>query len=562
MSLIGSAGRFAGLFGACLLLLILTRLNASVLPLAWPDEALFSAPAASLVVGGNFATPVLAGLIPGMERATLWNSPLFMVLLAGPYALFGESQAIGRAFTFVLALIALALFALLAGRLLRGIAPDRGADHRPLRERVAAALPLILVCDLSFQRAANTIRMDMLTLCFMLGAFYCFLRDRDAARSGNSKHSWRWPLAAGACVGGAALSHPIAVLLVPLVLIWTLPRWRSLFLTGAGTLSVFSLWLPYIFTHLQLFCVQFVAQLARKKDILSLFGGETGGVLRVYAAQYGGQGFWMLLAGGMVLLAAFASLWRLAREWRSSAASAEGGASNSVQQVLNRIRRVLDSEVVRLVASLATVFVLVLLSSEAWYPLYVGPFLLLTTARLYCDASHASAPTVWQRLQPESLALPFAAFALAIGTLSFMFREHIVYDTPTQVARFEAAALDATRDCRAVYLRVRPDPYFALRERRAEQEFEQEILEFIPGKLQFDPREMPFPALRECMAIPGGHHEMLRRRYDSIDCFLLDSNDAWEPPLRDYLRENAGSFETIELPALPPLDAARLVRRR
>ncbi|MCR9142502.1 MAG: hypothetical protein NXI24_09640 [bacterium] len=522
------SSRFTAVAGACLLLFALTFLNSDILPLGWPDEALFSAPAAALAERGVFSTSVLVGLIPGMDTATLWNSPLYMVLTAGPYWLTGESRVVARGVSFVLACVALAIFFAVNRRLL------------PEHPRLQALLPLLLACDLTFQRAANTARMDMLTLVWFLGAIYFLIRDYQnrtgrtpgAVASGRlDRHAALLPFCAGLCTGAAALSHPIAVLLIPVALIWTLPAWRALLWGIAGTLLVFSFWLPYIIEHIQIFCIQFIAQLVRKKDILSFFGGDTGGVFKVFAAQYGGRGLLMILAGLMVLIVAAAGLLQL-----------------------YRLRRAIFSDLFpRVYLTFAVVFALVLLSSEAWYPLYVGPVLLWTAALLWAGSSAAT-----KRFDLTRIALPFAALALVGGTFVFTIREHFLYKTPAQVARFEERALEVARDCRTVYLRVRPDPYFLYRERYPDLE----VLEFIPGKLQFEPGDVPFQCLRDCMTIPGGYSAYLLRRYATIDCFLLDQHDDWEPLLRDYLAERSAEFEVEAFPDLPPLDSTRLLRRR
>ncbi len=520
--------RFVFVPGACLLLFALTALNSSILPLGWPDEALFSAPAAALAERGVFSTSVLVGLIPGMERATLWNSPLYMVLTALPYAITGESRVVARGVSFALACLALWIFAAVVRRIV------------PNHPRLHALLPFLLVCDLTFQRAANTARMDMLTLVCFLGALYFLIRDYQNHTNQPAANAFpaTWldrrralaPLFAGFCTGAAALSHPIAVLLVPLALIWTLPRWRALAWGVLGTALVFSLWLPYIIEHIEIFCVQFIAQLVRKKDILSFFGGDTGGVFKVFVAQYGGRGFLMILAALMVAVVGAAGLHKIVQLGRS-------------------FREFTTALFVRLYLSFVVVFLLVLLSSEAWYPLYVGPVLLWTAAALWAGAKSARD---WSRL-----ALPFAGAALMIGTLVFTIREHLVSDTPGQVERFESHAVQAVGECRTVYLRVRPDPYFLYRKRYPELE----VLEFIPGKLQFDAGDVPFQCLRDCMTIPGGYSAYLLRRYDEIDCFLLDQHDDWEPLLRDYLQERQAQFSIEAFPALPPLDSARLLRR-
>ncbi|EMO24750.1 hypothetical protein LEP1GSC170_4957 [Leptospira interrogans serovar Bataviae str. HAI135] len=46
-------------------------------PPVWPDEVLFFSPSQDFAEFGTFRTQVLEGLIPGMEKTTLWMPPLY-----------------------------------------------------------------------------------------------------------------------------------------------------------------------------------------------------------------------------------------------------------------------------------------------------------------------------------------------------------------------------------------------------------------------------------------------------------------------------------------------------
>lgn len=485
-----------------LLLVVLTNINHTIWPYSWPDEALFSSPAASLSERGVFATPVLTGLIPGMERATLWNSPLYMVLLSGLYYFSGESQDVARALNLVLGLISLLIFYQLAVRV-------------SLRRSRALLLTFLLALDMTFQRAANTARMDMLTFTWILTATY-LLADiffiSHSESGATSSRATRRSFLAGAAAGLAVCSHPAGLLLAPLILIFTLPRVRLIFTAIAGGALPLSAWLVYIVPNLGLFKVQFLSQLQRKSDILSFWGGDTGGIFVVFFSQYGGGR--IVMAGAALLfiavaVAALPALFASRHRWR-------------------------EEYLYRLFAAYITVTLLILLASEAWYPLYAGPFLLLLIGLLSRD----TALQPWLRRGLLGVAICFFLFA----NIRYLFEHHVRLRTPARVTAFQKSLVGKVRGCRSVYLRVRPDPYFRLRRIYPRME----VLEFIPGKLQ--------------VRTPDRETSLLRR-YDSIDCFLLDGNDSWEPLLTRYLRMNSDRFRRTEIPAARPLDPAFLYRR-
>jgi Dolichyl-phosphate-mannose-protein mannosyltransferase len=518
--------RIAAALCAGVVLFCFTRLNYAHWPLPWPDEALFSSPAAALAAGEGFRTPVLAGLIPGMERATLWNSPLYMTLTGLVYALTGESQPVARSVSLAAGFFALFVFAGLAGTLLEN-------------RRLAFIAPTLVALDPVFQRAANVARMDMLTLLFYFSAIHFFVRISPAASSplpGRRKDGAA--LIGGAAVGLAASSHPIAVLLAPIALCLLLPDLRRLALAVLGALLALGPWLIYIARNFALFELQFVSQLVRKQSIATLFGGDTGGVFVVYAAQFGGGRILMiaaLLAAGTALAGGFFLAWRR----RNSPAG---------QMDL------------RLALAAGATFGLALAASEAWYPIYVTPLLLCLALRLVDRtpvtvrplAEFDGAPRPRTRPLYKTLAerapLWLLAGTLIAGALTITING-VRLDLPLKIANALNLAVDsvAAAGCRSVYLRVRPDPYFALR--RAHPALE--ILEFVPGKLQFD-------------ADPGSGANQtayLRERYKTIDCFLLDDNAAWEPILSAYLVERRSEFRVKRLPIAAPLEPMSLWQR-
>lgn len=490
----------------CSVLFLVTRINYYVWPLVWPDEALFSSPAASLVESGIFATPVLKGLIPGMEQATLWNSPLYMLLVAAAYTITGESLHVARLVSFALGCGTLLIFFRLSRMFL---------SHRFL----ALLITTLLALDPTFQRAANTARMDMLTLFFFVAALFFLSRARYLREQGQAadlnRRSRQRLLYAGFCVGMAAISHPAAVLLIPVSVIFALPGKRNLVWIVAGMALPLLCWLAYIIPNFEIFEVQFASQLLRKKEMVSLWdSGDsgTGGVLKVFASQFGGTKILMI---GALLSVGLSGLLGFSRFVRRTP-----GAGGQLYK--------------RIFLSYSVVLVMVLFMSEAWYPIYVTPLMLLTAAIPAGESGTG---------QARRIPIAFIGLFFFVATITLIGREHFIKQTPRAVREFQAHAVDRARNCRSIYLRVRPDPYFALRTAYPDME----ILEFIPGKLSFEAE--------------GGRTAYLTKRYATIQCFLLDQNSNWEPILSAYLDRDFRRFSRTEISGGNALESATLWRR-
>ncbi len=513
-------------FAACVLLFILTRLHFSYWPLTWPDEALFSSPAAELARTGVLATPVLYGLMPGMERATLWNGPLFMVLLSGLYYFTGESLPVARSLALVCGFAALLIFFALARRLF----------GRPI---LAGALTVLLALDPTFLRAANTARMDMLTLGLLLACWLLLLRGLDLRATGRSPaRIFDSYFFAGLCAGVAGLAHPAGVLGLPVILIFAWPVAGAFLRAGVGMLAGIAPWFVYIAPHFELFQIQFLSQIERKLGMLEVAGGgDTGGVAVVFFSQYGGTRVLMIITLAVLALTFLAGTLRLREAARAPA----------------RFRMAL---------AFGTVTALVILASEAWYALYVGPLWILAAGILFeqplrsADAPRGdfSIPAVVARLAPSTRVAAFVFFALfPLIQIVFTVRHRVFLNTPARVKQFESQLVDAAAACESIYLRVRPDPYFRLRENYPNLE----VLEFIPGKLQIAGKGDFFQAR---YGVPD-YSAYLERRFQSIDCFLLDDHGDWEPPLTAYLDRSRARFSGMRI-TVESLEPVTLWRRR
>lgn len=457
------------------LLIFQVFINFEVLPLSWPDEALFSSPASRLAEEGDFSTPVLYGLVPGMDKATLWNSPLYILIVSFAYKLYGgEEQFIGRFVSLIEAMLVLLVFLQIIKLYVE-------------KNLYKWVLVLCLVFDITFIRSANTLRMDMQTLLFVLLTIWILLFQLNQKTATNKKVVPY--LLAGLFTGLAGMSHPFAVVLLPIWFILVFPRILPLFYGFMGAMLSFSSWLFYIIPNYKIFQEQFLAQMERKPDLFKLWGGETGGIFIVFSSQYGNKPI-MVFALLVFLILCLFGFWKLSQGRKA----------------------VLRTEVFRLYLIFLVVFGFILISSESWYVLYAAPFALI-----FLSSSFGKAQNVHR--SSKLLLYTFLLFFI-VSNINFFVRTHLYQKLPNVVEQFFQTVSEQAKECKTIYLRTRPDPYFYLREKYPNMN----VLEFIPGKLRFFDTNS------------------LYKKYDEIDCFLLDENDSWEPKLTRYLKKQKGSF--------------------
>ncbi|HEY4288432.1 MAG TPA: hypothetical protein VGN00_15115 [Puia sp.] len=78
------------------------------------DESSFFSPAQSLAEHGVFSSPVHQGFLPGAGRYTYWMPPLYMLLLAGVFKIFGATVFNAKLLTFILTGLSAYLITLLS----------------------------------------------------------------------------------------------------------------------------------------------------------------------------------------------------------------------------------------------------------------------------------------------------------------------------------------------------------------------------------------------------------------------------------------------------------------
>lgn len=490
-------------------------LNGSFWPPAWPDEVLFSNPAGNLAVQGEMITTVLKGLVPGMEKATLWNSPLYMILLSGVYLFFGEGLSQGRGLSLALGILVLVMFR----DFIRILAT---------RNWVQVLGIWILALDLTFLRAMNTIRMDILALLFVLLTVKVLYKnglERDE-KSELISTKVRGFYLAGIYTGLAAMSHPFAVVLIPIWLIYCYRMVRGLLLGLLGILTALIPWGFYIVSYPGVFFSQFLSQIGRKLSFLGFSAGPVGAedsmastmppvdnlaVFKTFASQYGENGRWFML----LILASFAFSLVLA-----------GG-------FLFRKRK--DPGIYgpfRLYLTGLMIFGMIYISSEMWYAVYASVFFVLAMIGV----------TRLDNRKSTGILLLFPVFfSFAASLVAFEVRHPGVEGRDRAITLRYASIEKEVGGCDSIFLRTIPDPYFHLVKKYPEKR----IYEFIPARLRFS----------------AADKEKMTETYSSIDCFILNSNSDWSPVLSHFLESTQNEFTILNIPESPGLEEVRILRR-
>jgi hypothetical protein len=172
------------------------------------------------------------------------QAPFFWMLPAG--------YPTARLVSLLAALLALVLIFQLGRRLLKN-------DSAALLG--AAIFSLSRVCYFPAIHA----RPDMLCALFGLAALLCILQWQ-------AQGSWKWQIGGGVCLGLAGLSHPVAIVFAVQMAVFLLladprPWWHRLsgvLVLGGGAVATFSLWLPLILSHPDIFRQQFFSNVLNR----------------------------------------------------------------------------------------------------------------------------------------------------------------------------------------------------------------------------------------------------------------------------------------------------------
>ncbi|TGN17117.1 ArnT family glycosyltransferase [Leptospira idonii] len=400
-------------------------LNHPYLPPIWPDEVLFFSPAQSFANTGVLGTTVLKGLIPGMESKTLWMPPSYMLASAGFLKIFPQTIFTVRLLSALTIYASAGLFLVLSSR------------FKFSRPGMLVGFATILMEPLFF-RFGSAARMEGLTSFF-------FLLSLIAATS-KGKSSFKSFLA-GILLSCSALSHPFGASL-GLVTAYSLLSDRKDFRKkivyfGLGGILPLLVWAFYIHPDWYLFQVQFGAQLIRKKTLLGSFDLLTK--LKIFLFGFAFSKIRLVLIALQILLMSAVSLAFL------------------------KDKKTLSPRMKLFWVWWITVLLALYSSSEGWY------------------VYHFLFPFAWGMailIEQKSLGRILAAGGILLSLLGWIQITNlhwIRFDSEKILTAHFQRLETVLRPYKNVYLQALPDPYFYLKEKNPNQN----ILEFIPGELEF-----------------------------------------------------------------------------
>lgn len=240
--------------GILLLLLIYTLLysfNLDKFPTIIGDESWFSNPAYNLAISGKMGTTMMYGY-NNIANYTYWQPPLFILLLATSFKLFGFGVVQARTVSVSLGFLTVLFTYLFALKL--------------YNKKVGLLASLLLISNPLFFLISRQARMEIAVAFFMLIALYCTVLALK-----NSKMIFYFASAFFATL--ALLSHPngmIATFAVLIIILANKIDLKTLKLNlNVKTIFIFSLgfiiplipYLLYIFTDFAAFQGQFMSNI-------------------------------------------------------------------------------------------------------------------------------------------------------------------------------------------------------------------------------------------------------------------------------------------------------------
>ena len=144
--------------------ILLYSFNLDKFPNVWGDEAWFSNPAYTLATLGILGTTMKAG---GIANYTYWQPPVYFLLLAASFKLFGFGLIQARMVSVFLGFFTV-LFTYLLGK-------------RLYNKRIGLLASLLLIANPLFFYTSRQVRMDIAVVCFTLIAlYYIYIALKDS----------------------------------------------------------------------------------------------------------------------------------------------------------------------------------------------------------------------------------------------------------------------------------------------------------------------------------------------------------------------------------------------
>lgn len=374
-------------------------------PLVWPDEALFFDTARHWAITGQLGSGLLAGAIPGYENHAYWTPPLYIYLLGVWTSLFGDNIEASRSLTVVLAYLSLGLVFFIAKRL--------------FQSNFLASLGVLLVSlDYWFSHDSRVTRMDMLSFFFLLCVLLLLLLFQ------KGKQSW-YLWVAGLISSLGILTHPLG--LIPLVLTsifiyldrsTVVEKVRNWLIFLIPNILVTLLWLWSMKDAWNIFILQYQLQLARK-------AWQTPFAVGLFQENLS----WKIIFILEALLVGLYTAWIIKKPER-----------NHIWILLSAI----------------VAIVMLTWGKEAWYILYLQPFITLIALSLLKET--------WRLSSSLFMAVSLIAFILL--STQVVLHLQIYGETGGESYRyhqFVSLLKEKLPNKGSIFLSSAPDPYFDLR---------------------------------------------------------------------------------------------------
>ncbi len=358
-----------------------------------------------------------------------------------------------------------------------------------MNEKSRFFLTALILTDILFYKISSTARMESLCLLFSLtGLYFLFL-------GGNS--IWKF-FFSGLFLGGGVISHPFGIVFsIPALAVLYFRsslHFSNLLWIGLGGLLPLAGWSLYIIPNLNLFLIQFGAQLGRKKDLLiSVFTVTTKIKIILSGFKY----------PVIKLLTIFLLFFLLLSLFRFNKLKPEFKKNFYIHSI-----------------SFFAVIGFLFLSSESWYVYYIIPFLYFIASLIFEYGNKIQRGLVL-------LLLVYNIFIIGIFINSNFFKN----DTKSLQEAYFSEIYNLTKNSRKIYLQSIPDPFFYLSEKK--QNFD--LREFIPGEL---PLSVNFS----------------KKEMSAQDVYIFYNEDLMHPYLKEFLKIHIDKFEKFEINIPTPRD--------
>ncbi|WCL49581.1 ArnT family glycosyltransferase [Leptospira sp. GIMC2001] len=395
-------------------------------PFIWPDEVLFFNPAQDWYLNKTMRTSVLSGLIPGMDTHTLWNSPLYMLLLGSSFHIWEDNLFNSRMFSSLIGFLSVFVTYIFMQKQLSNTTSNFDKKYISFSKNIPILVAIVILTDILFIKVSHTSRME--TLCILMGIIALYLCY-------NNKY-----FISGLFLGLSFVSHPFGAFYgIPVAYLIFRMNFQSkisilkiLILVAVGGIIPLICWSFYLVPNWDDFLIQYGAQLSRKKDLFQTF-------TQLDKVKIFFSGYYFPIPKLISFIAIICYAIYIERKGRN--------------------RELIQFHFVWLISMVIGFY----FSTESWYVVHAA----FPLACLF-------ALSVSEKVYPL-LIIGGQILLLIWFTWSFSIKENAFASNDIFMKKVEEIASDSDN----IYLQLIPDPYFHLKEKYPEKK----LFEFIPGEL-------------------------------------------------------------------------------